>query len=150
MQRHIAGQTVMAGQQGEVIFLDGRFLVGGHINVQHDLGVQLAEPRNQRCQHMGGQYRCGQHPQHARQLAGLCADGLIGLVDVLQDDAHPAQVVFARRAERQATRGAVQKPRAEVGFQVGHQPGHDGRRHVQGACCSRKAPFVDDLLKNPH
>jgi hypothetical protein len=35
-------------------------------------------------------------------------------------------------------------------LQIGHQSGHYGRGHIQGARRSGKAPFVYDFLKNPH
>ncbi|MNY43174.1 hypothetical protein D3C86_1781120 [compost metagenome] len=90
------------------------------------------------------------HAQQAFELGALRARHGIGFVDVLQDVAHPAQIALAGFGQRQPARRALQQPRAQMVFEIGHQTRDHGRRHVEHARRGGKAAFVHHTFKHPH
>jgi len=83
----------------------------------------------------------------AFQAGGVLPRDGVGLVDVLQDVAHPAEVVVTGLGQGQAARAALEQPRAQVLFQVSHQAGDDRWRHVQRARGTGKAAFIHHALE---
>ena len=99
---------------------------------------------------MGGEHRWRQDAQHARERLGVRADHGVRLVQVLQDVAHPLQVLLAGFGERLAPGRAVQQARAQVVFEIGDQAGHHRRRHVQCPGRGGEAALVDHAQENTH
>lgn len=121
-----------------------------HQDIEHERGIQHMPRRQQRCKKVRGQQGGRQHANGAAQVAGARRGGGLGVVDFVQDGAHPLQIGLAGIGQGQLAGGALQQPRAQVLLQIGHQPGHDGGRQLHQPCRSSKAPLFDDGLKHTH
>ncbi|MDT4845339.1 hypothetical protein FQZ97_793240 [compost metagenome] len=147
---HVGIEGRGGAEQGDVVVLDRWLAVVVHLDVELDFGIGLAETGHQWREDVRGQHRRGQDAQHPGEFVRVRAHERVGLVQVLQDLAHPLQVGLTRLGERQAAGGPVQQPGAQVLLQVGHQTGHHRRGDVQGTTGGGKAAFVDHALKNTH
>jgi hypothetical protein len=147
---HVGRQALARADQRDVEVLHRRLQRRVDLDLEPDVGVALAERRQQRRDDVRGQHRRRVDAQHAGQLAAVRAHQRIGLVDLLQDGAHPHQVRLAGFGERQPARAALEQPRLQVVLEIGDQARHRSGRQLQGTGRRGEAAFVGDALEHAH
>ncbi|MNN37125.1 hypothetical protein D3C81_1510590 [compost metagenome] len=100
-------------------------------HVEYHVRVELLEAFQSLRQQVQAEHDRRHQPQRARERLTARRDHRLGFFHILEDLAAALEVGFAGVCQRQAARGAVQQPGAQVAFQVRHIARDHGIGHFQ-------------------
>ena len=113
------------------------------LDVEAHLRVARGERRDRRREMARGEGRRAREPQRAARHDRRRRDGDLGLLEIGQELHAALEEHLAGFRQRQPARRAVEKPRVEVGLEVGDKARHRRDRHAEPLHKAREAAGLD-------
>lgn len=150
-RRHeVALQWSTHGQDRDVERFVHRFHRARRGDLQRDLRMGRTKARQMLGELMHRDRGRAQDAHVAARLGRRFAGQRLGFLDLDQDRPHLLEIGLADLGQRDAARGAVEQPCAEVRLELGHHARDHRRRRVQRPRRPGKSTLVDDLREDFH